>query len=191
VLIVLGKFDDAVAEVKRAVELDPLSVIINADLGNTLFSAHRYDEAIEQLRKTVEMEPNFYYARWNLGQALEMKGLIKEARAEYEKAIALDNDPVPLALLGHLYGGLGKTSEALNILERLRAMRKERYVSSYNFVLVHLGLGQTEEALTFLEKAYEERDGYNIAFIKADAFLDPLRGNPRFEKLVQKIFGGG
>jgi tetratricopeptide (TPR) repeat protein len=174
---------------KRAVELDPLSIIINADLGNTLSTVRRYDEAIEQLRKTVEMEPNFYYARWNLGQALAMKGLIKEAEAEYEKAIALDNDPVPLALLGHLYAGLGKQAEALNILERLRNMLKERYVSSYNFALIYVGLGQKEQALSFLEKAYEERDGYNIAFIKADPYLDPLRGDPRFEALVQKIFG--
>ena len=188
VLFVLGKSDDAVAEVKRAVELDPLSIIINADLGNTLFSTGRYDEAIQQLRKTLEMEPNFYYARWNLGQVLEMKGLMKEAEAEYEKAIALDNDPVPLALLGHLYARTGKKVEALNILERLRTMVKERYVSSYNLALVHLGLGQTDEALSFLEKAYEERDGYNVAFIKSDPFLDPLRGNPRFEALVQKIF---
>jgi len=189
-LLVLGRSDDAVAEAKRALDLDPLSIIINADLGNTLFSAHRYDEAIEQLRKTVEMEPDFYYAHWNLGQALEMKGLIKEAQAEYEKAISLDDDPVPLALLGHLHARLGKRNEALTILERLRAMQKERYVSSYNFALIHLGLGQKEEALSFLEKAYEERDGYNIAFIRADPFLDPLRGHPRFEALVQKIFGG-
>jgi adenylate cyclase len=102
----------------------------------------------------------------------------------------LDDDPVPLALLGHLHARLGKRNEALNILERLRAMQKERYVSSYNFALIHLGLGQKEEALSFLEKAYEERDGYNIAFIRADPFLDPLRGHPRFEALVQKIFGG-
>jgi TolB-like protein/Flp pilus assembly protein TadD len=189
-LIVVGKFDDAVAEMKRAVELDPLSIIINADLGNTLFSAGRYDEAIEQLRKTVAMEPNFYYARWNLGQVLAVKGLIKEAEAEYEKAIALDNDPVPLALLGHLYARAGKKVEALNILERLRAMLRERYVSSYNLALVYVGLGQTEEALSSLEKAYEERDGYNIAFIKTDPYLDPLRSHPRFEALVQKIFGG-
>jgi len=119
-----------------------------------------------------------------------MKGLIKEAQAEYEKAISLDDDPVPLALLGHLHARLGKRNEALTILERLRAMQKERYVSSYNFALIHLGLGQKEEALSFLEKAYEERDGYNIAFIRADPFLDPLRGHPRFEALVQKIFGG-
>src|SRR5262245_30222130 len=143
-LIVLGKFDDAVAEMKRAVELDPLSIIINADLGNTLCTVHRYDEAIEQLRKTVEMEPNFYYAHWNLGQALAMKGLIEEAKAEYEKAIAMDNDPVPLALLGHLYAGLGKQADALDILERLRNMLKERYVSSYNFAPVYIGLRRTE-----------------------------------------------
>src|SRR5262245_14624044 len=188
-LLVLGKFDDAVLEVRRAVELDPLSVIIHADLGNTLFSTRRYDEAIQELRKTVEMEPDFYYARWNLGQALEMKGLIREAEAEYEKAIALDSDPVPLALLGHLYARAGKKVEALNILEQLRAMLKERYVSSYNFALVYVGLGQKEEALNFLEKAYKERDGYNVAFIKADPFLDPLRGDPRFAALVQDILG--
>ena len=98
-----GQFDEAIAEMKRALELDPLSVIINADLGNVLFHARRYDEAIEQLRKTLEMEPNFYYARWNLGQALEMKGLVKEAIAEYEKTMALDDDPLSFALLGHLY----------------------------------------------------------------------------------------
>jgi len=144
---------------KRAVELDPLSIIINADLGNTLFSTRRYDEAIEQLRKTAEMEPSFYYARWNLGQALEMKGLIKEAQAQYEKAIAMDDDPVPLALLGHLYATVGKRDEALNVLERLGARQKKSYVSPYNFALVHLGLNQKEEALSFLEKAYEERDG--------------------------------
>jgi tetratricopeptide (TPR) repeat protein len=85
-LLVLGRSDDAVAEAKRALELDPLSIIINADLGNTLFSAHRYDEAIEQLRKTVEMEPDFYYAHWNLGQALEMKGLIKEAHGRIRES---------------------------------------------------------------------------------------------------------
>ena len=187
-LLVVGKLDEGVAELKRAVELDPLSIIINADFGNTLFSAHRYDEAIEQLRKTVALEPNFYYARWNLGQALEMKGLLKEAEAEYEKAIALDDDPVPLALLGHLYGKVGKRNEALNILERLNSKSKDRYVSSYNYALVHLGLGEKEETLNYLEQAYEERDGYNIAFIKADPFLDPLRGDRRFETLVQKIF---
>ena len=187
-LLGLGQFDDAIAEMKRALELDPLSVIINADLGSVFFHARRYDEAIEQLRKTLEMEPGFYYARWNLGQALEMKGLVAEAIAEYEKAIALNDDPVPLGLLGHLYARIGKKDKALEILQRLHEMSKQSYVSPYNFALIHLGLGQKDETMRFLEKTFEERDGYSIAFIKNDPILDPLRGDPRFEALVAKVF---
>jgi tetratricopeptide (TPR) repeat protein len=90
----LGQFDDAIAEMKRALELDPLSVIINADLGSVLCTARRFDAAMEQLRKTIEMDPRFYYAHWNLGVALEVKGLVEQASTEYEKAIALDDDPL-------------------------------------------------------------------------------------------------
>lgn len=187
-LLILGQFDDAIAEMKRALELDPLSVIINADLGSVFFHARRYDEAIEQLRKTLEMEPGFYYARWNLGQALEVKGLVREAIAEYEKAIALNDDPVPLGLLGHLYARIGEKDKALEILQQLHEMSKQSYVSPYNFALIHLGLGQKDETMRFLEKTFEERDGYSIAFIKNDPMLDPLRGDPRFDALVARVF---
>jgi TolB-like protein/Tfp pilus assembly protein PilF len=184
----VGRFDEAIAEMKHALELDPLSVIINADVGTVLCSARRYDEAIEQLRKTLEMDPGFYYARWNLGQALEMKGLTEEAMAEYEKAVALNDDPLPLALLGRLYAKIGRRDEALKILERLRQTSAQRYVSPYNFAVIYMGLGQKGEAIHLLEKAYDDRDGYDIAFIKTDPFLDPLRGEPQFQALVQKVF---
>jgi tetratricopeptide (TPR) repeat protein len=184
----LGRFDEAIVEIKHALELDPLSVIINADVGTVLCTARRYDEAIEQLRKTLEMDPGFYYARWNLGQALEMKGLTEEAMAEYEKAVALNDDPLPLALLGRLYAKIGRRDEALKILERLRQTSAQRYVSPYNFAVIYMGLGQKGEAIHLLEKAYDDRDGYDIAFIKTDPFLDPLRGEPQFKALVQKVF---
>jgi TolB-like protein/Tfp pilus assembly protein PilF len=187
-LATLGQFDDAIAEMKRALELDPLSVIINADLGNVFFHARRYDDAIEQLRKTLEMEPGFYYARWNLGQALEVKGLVKEAIAEYEKASALNGDPLSLALLGHLYAKIGRKEEAMNILQRLRESSKQNYVSPYYFGLIHLGLGQKDETMRFLEETFDERDGYNLGYIKSDPLLDPLRGDSRFEALVAKVF---
>src|SRR4030095_10342159 len=103
VLTPQGRFDEATAEIQRALQLDPLSVIINADFGIILFSARRYDEAIEQLNTTLEMDPRFYYARWALGETLEMKGHTNEAIVEYEKAIALNDDPLPSALLAHLY----------------------------------------------------------------------------------------
>jgi TolB-like protein/Flp pilus assembly protein TadD len=184
----VGRFGEAITEIKRALELDPLSIIINADVGGVLFNARRYDEAIQQLRKTVEMDPGFYYARWGLGQALEMKGMISEAMAQYQKAAALNDDPLPLALLGHLYGKMGRRVEAEKILQQLRQLSKQRYVSPYNLALIQLGLGQKTEALNSLEQTYRDRDGYNIAYVKADPFLDPLRGDPRFEALVQKIF---
>jgi TolB-like protein/Flp pilus assembly protein TadD len=191
-LVPLGQFDKAIAEARRALELDPLSLVINADLGTTLTSARRYDEAIEQLRKTVEMDPGFYYAHWTLGDALELKGRNDEAIAEYKKAIALNDDPLPPALLGHLYAKIGRKNEALAILKQLREMRessKQRYVSPFNLALIHIGLGQKGEAIQLLEETYEERDGYNIAFLKIEPLLDPLRGDPLFEALVQKVFG--
>jgi TolB-like protein/Tfp pilus assembly protein PilF len=184
----LGQFEDAIAEMKRALELDPLSVIINADLGSVLCSARRYDAAIEQLRKTVEMDPRFYYAHWNLGVALEVKGLVDQAAVEYEEAIALDDDPLSSGLLAHLYAKIGQKDKALQIQERLREVSKQRYVSPYIFAMIHLGLGEKDQAIDFLEKTYQDRDGYNIAYIKVDPFFDPLRGDPRFEAFVQKIF---
>lgn len=81
-----GDFDRAIAEGNRAVQLDPLSLIINADLGQDFMLARRYDEAIDQLRKTLAMDPRFYYARWTLGEVLQMKGQLLEAIAEYGKA---------------------------------------------------------------------------------------------------------
>src|SRR5438874_818597 len=188
VLAPLSQFEDAIAQLKRALQLDPLSMIINADVGTVLTNARRYDEAIEQLRKTLEMDPSFYYAHYNLGEALEMKGLTEDAVAEYQKATALNDDPVPQALLGHLYAKLGRKDEARRILQRLRDSPKERYVTPYLFAMIHLGLGEKDRAIDFLEKTYEDRDGYSIAFIKVDPFLDPLHGDPRFEALVQKVF---
>jgi tetratricopeptide (TPR) repeat protein len=134
------------------------------------------------------MDPDFYYAHWNLAQALELKGRTEEAIAEYEKAIALNDDPLPLALLGRLYGRIGRKEEALKILNRLRDMAKERYVSKYDFAVIQMGLGQKDEAIRLLEEAYEDHNGYDIAFIKTDRLLSPLHNEPRFQALVQKVF---
>ena len=186
-----GRFDDAIAECKRAVELDPLSLINNADLGNTYFSARRYDEAIEQLRKTLEMDSGFYYAHWVLGLVFEAKGALDAAIEEYHKARALNDDPQVLALLGHAYASSGNKMEGEEILNQLKELSKQRYVSAYSLAIVYLGLGNKGEALRWLEKSYQDRAGYDIATIRVDPFLDPLRGDPRFEALVEKIVPRG
>ena len=186
-LIRSGRFDEAIVEGKRAVELDPLSLINNADLGNDYFLARRYDEAIEQVRKTLEMDPGFYSAYIALGQALEMKGARDAAIEDYQKARALNDDPSILALLGHAYASSGNKTEAVKILEQLQELSKQRYVSAYSLAIVYLGLGDKEEALRWLEKSYEDRAGTDIGSIKIDPFLDLLRGDPRFEALVEKV----
>jgi len=184
---VVGDFDTAIAELKRAQQLDPLSLIINADLGVTFFLARRYDEAITQLRKTIEMEPHFYYAHWNLGQALELKGQLMEALAEYKKAAELNEDPLIVALVARAYAKLGQRDEALKRLEELQQAATRRYVPNYAFALVYAALGDKAKAMDWLEHAYRDHVGPELVLIKVDPMLDPLRGDARFEALAEKI----
>ena len=186
-LTALGRFDEAIAEVKRAIALDPLSLVINADLGNSYYRARRYDEAIKQLRKTVDLDPGFYYAHWNLGSALAANGDLAGAIEEYEKARSLNDDPSMLGLLGNAYAAGGKKAEAIKIHDELEAISKQRYVSDYSFAIVNLGLGHRDEALRRLQSSYQDRAGDSLRFIRVDPLLDPLRLDPRFEALAEKI----
>jgi len=190
-LSALGQSENEIAEMKRALELDPLSLIINSNLGAAYIHARRFDEAIAQLRKTVELDGGFYFARYNLGLALELKGSISEAVAEYQRAIALNDDPLPLALLGQLYARIGRSDEARQILEQLRERRRQRYVQAYCLAVVNLGLGDHNEAINWLEEGYRERDGFGMGTIRIDPLLDSLRGDPRFEALAEKVVPHG
>ena len=183
----LGKFDEAFAEMNRAVELDPLSLVINTDLGYLYIVAGRYDVAINQLHRTLEIDPNFYYAHGNLGEALEFKGEREAALAEYNKMRGLNDDPFGLAEIAHVNAALGHKTEALRALNQLTEVAKQRYVEAYAFSLVYAALGEKDEALRWLEKSYEDRAGADLAFIRYDPFLAPLRGEPRFETLADKI----
>ena len=186
-LAAMGQTEREVAEMKRALELDPLSLIINANLGFAYIHARRFDEAIAQLRKTVEMDGEFYYARFTLAEALELNGAIPEATADYQKTISISDDPVPLGMLGRLYALHGKRDEAQQILQQLRQRREQRYTAAYSLALVCIGLGDHNQALDWLETGYRERDGVNIGQIRIDPLLDPLHGEPRFEALAEKI----
>jgi TolB-like protein/Flp pilus assembly protein TadD len=183
----VGQTEREIAELKRAVELDPLSLVINSNLGVAYIHAGRLDEAIAQLGKTVELDGTFYYARYNLAQALELKGLIPEATAEYQKTMSMTEDPVPLGMLGRLYASHGQKDEALKILQRLRQNREQRYTAAYSLALIYVGLGDRNEALNWLEQGYREHDGFNIGPIRIDPLLAPLHGDPRFEALAEKI----
>jgi len=187
VLGALGESDHEVAEMRRARDLDPLSLVINTNLGAALLRAHRFDEAIAQLRKTVALDNRFGYGRQTLGMALELKGQIPEAIAEYQAAIALDPSPTYLSLLGHVFGTIGRKDEATKLLGQIQDIGKSRYVDPYYLAIAYLGLGEREAALIALEKSFEERNGNTLEYIRTDPFLNPLRGDPRFETLAEKI----
>jgi TolB-like protein/Tfp pilus assembly protein PilF len=188
VFAALGDSQGEIAEMKRALELDPLSLVINTNLGVAFLHAGRLDEAISQFRKTLEMDGSFYFARWSLGVALEYKGEFPQAMAEYRKAISLGgDDPAALALSGHLEGKLGQKDEATKVLRQLQEMSKSHYVDPYYFAIVYLGLGDREQAISALEKSYDEGNGNNLEYIRIEPFLDPLRNDPRFQALAEKI----
>jgi len=188
-LMAIGQSDRAIVEGKRAIELDPLSLICNADLAWVYFNARRYDETEAQARKTLEMDPRFYVAHYYLGEALQFKGKLTDATAEYQKSFESNNDPFSLAMLGQACARQGKTDEAQKILARLREQAKSQYISPYAFAVVLTALGDKARAIDELEHNYDDT-GFYISLIKVDPLFDDLRGDPRFEALVQKIAGG-
>jgi tetratricopeptide (TPR) repeat protein len=186
-LVALGRFNEAISENKRAVELDPLSLIINADLGSTFMLARQYDQAIAQLQRTLTLDNKFGYTHWNLGQALYLKGDTAAAIAEYQKARTLDDDPQILALLGRAYADTGQKDQALELVRELEARATQQFVRGYLLALVYIGLGDKTKAIDYLEREYQNHDNIDTAWIRADPMLDPLRGDPRFEALAEKI----
>ena len=189
-LLALGQFDRAIAEVKRAVEIDPVSPIGHTDLATVYMAARRYDEAIAQLRNILQLDPDFYWAHRQLGLALELKGTPAEAIGEYQRASALNDDPRVLAFVAHAKASMGRKTEAREILAQLATAMKTRYVSGYSFAVIYLALGEKDQALDWLEKDAREQTGFEINFIKVDPYLDSLRGDPRFEALAAKVLSG-
>ena len=186
-LATTGDHVSELAEMKRAAELDPLSLVINTNLGNAYLHNNRLDEAIAQFPKAIEMDPSFYFAQWSYGQALLLQGKIPEAISQFENATSMTDDPIPLAMLGLGYGVSGRRDDAQKILAKLRESRAQRFTPAYSLALVCVGLGDQEQAINWLEESYREHDGNNIAAIRIDPSLAPLHGNPRFEALAEKI----
>jgi len=186
-LATLGRSDEGLAEANRALELDPLSIMINFNVAVPHYYGRRFDQAIEQYRKTIDMDPNFPIPHWALGRAYTAKGIYREAIAELEKYSALTGGSSrALAALGNAHARSGDHREALRVLEELNAISKQRYVPSHHFAWVYIGLGDKDQAFAWLEKAYEERSSY-LTWLKVDPVFDPLRSDPRFADLMRRV----
>jgi eukaryotic-like serine/threonine-protein kinase len=186
-LMARGRTRESIVEAKRAVELDPLSLAANMNLGWQYHWARQYDLAVEQLRKTLEMEPNFEQGRWGLGLAYEGKGLFEEAAKEFQKAVALSGGAaVYLASLGHAYAIGGRKADATRIRDELEERSKLSYVPPYWMATLCTGLGEKDQAFRWLDKAYEERSG-GLSWLGIDPRLDSLRSDARLAALSQRV----
>jgi len=181
----MGQQERALAEVKLAQELDPLSLIINLNVAWILYLARQYDQGIEQLGKTLELDQSFAAAHDTLGVCYVQKGMYEQGIAELRKAISLSGgDPNIKGELGNAYAVAGKRKQALEILGELTALWKQSYFSPYYIASIYAGLGDKDHAFAWLEKAYKEQDTW-ISFVNVDPAFDPLHSDPRFQDLVR------
>ncbi len=186
-LSAVGRHREAEQETRRVQELDPTSLILNAHFGFIYFCAHRYDDVITLSQKTLDLDPNFFAARRYLGLAYTQKKMYDKAINEYQKALqASGNSALIKAELAQALASGGKRQEAETILEELKQLSSQRYISPYNIALIYVALGEKEQAFEWLEKAFEMRADF-LVYIKVDPRLDALHTDARFDNLVRRI----
>jgi tetratricopeptide (TPR) repeat protein len=184
-LIMTGRTAEAIVEIKKAESIDPLSLIISADVADAMCVAHLYDEAIRQSQKTLALDPNFAVGHYELGQALAQMHRHDEAIAEFQKAIQLSGNSAAFeSNLAYVYGISGRTADAMDIVEDLRTRPGRDPSTDADIALIYMGLGDHDQAMIWLNKAYEFR--FKASILRRPAF-DPLRSDARFKSLVRRI----
>ena len=182
-----GRTQQALAETRRARELDPISPIANATLAWHLYLAGHSDEALAQAQKTLELDPNFALGHSNLGLAYLQKKMYPEAMAQFEKAAELDPQaPMYPALIGATHAAAGRKEQARKILEELKARKGARSVPPYFLAWVAASVGDNDKAIKWLETAFRQRASLMVA-VRADPFFEPLHSHPRFQDLLRRM----
>jgi len=181
----LGRPKDALVEMRRAESLDPLSLIINADLAEFLLLTHSYDESVKQSRKIIEMDSTFAIGHKQLGDAYLLKQMDKEAVAELQEAVRLSGgSPICVADLARAYVASGKMNEAVKLLSDLKKSSNVGLANAPQIAMIYASMGDNDQAMHWLERAYGER--FNPSILLRSGF-DPLRSDPRFEELLRRI----
>jgi TolB-like protein/cytochrome c-type biogenesis protein CcmH/NrfG len=181
----VGGADQAVREIRRAQQLDPLSVNLNTSAGWVFNYTRQYDQAIEECRKALELDPDYVSAHDCLGEGYLAKGMFEQAVAEFRRA-ASGGEPVRIVGLARAYGTMGKKNEARKVLDELTKASRQSYFPPYLFGAIHVALGENELGLDWLEEAYTHRDPYMV-HLKRDATFDSLRSDPRFKDILRRM----
>jgi len=183
----LGRFDEALAEMRIALELDPFSMAVNTGLGHVLYLSRDFDAAIDQYARALKIDPTFGPAHLWFGRPYLQKGMYDRAIAEIQQAVdSSGGSTISLAVLAHALASAGRESEARKILDDLLERSRTRYLPSYWIALVFTGLGDIGQAMTWLERAYEERSSW-LVWIQVEPRFDRLRSDPRFASLVRRM----
>jgi tetratricopeptide (TPR) repeat protein len=184
-LSLLAQHRDAIAEMRKAESLDPLSLIIKSDLAELLLIAHFYDASIQQSRRTIDMDVTFSMAHNQLGQAYLQQQQYEEAIAELQKAIQLsEGNPTSTANLARAYAASGRRNEAVQLLNELKRRSSPGYSNAPEIAVIYTALGYRDQAMTWLEQGYEER--FNPGVLLRPGF-DPIRSDQRFQALVHRV----
>jgi TolB-like protein/Tfp pilus assembly protein PilF len=185
-LSMLGQHAEALREKKKALAMDPLSVVIRTDLARMYYFSRDYDRSLEQYRTALDMDPNFGSAHLWLAQVFEQKGLYEQAISSLKSGMHLSSDSTySLAKLGHGYAMAGRCDEAHAVLNQLNALSSQKYVSPYDIALVHVALQENDEAFTWLQRAFEQRSLW-LGYLNVEPQLDPLRSDQRFQALLRR-----
>jgi eukaryotic-like serine/threonine-protein kinase len=186
-LMTMGRHAEALTRMKSSQELDPLSLIISVAIGWAFYMARRYDDAIEQLRRTIELDPNYPVTYWILGLLLRKMGSYELAIVEGEKGVKLSGgSSLMRAALAQTLATAGRKKKAIQILDDLMKLTKQKYVSPYFFAGIQIGLGENDRAIEYLEKSYEDQSHWLI-YLHIDPSMDSLRSNPRFQDLLKRV----
>ncbi len=187
-LLPLGRLEEAMTEMRRALELDPLDPFYNALLGYLFYVTRQVEPAAAQLQHAVELDPTFFFSYWMLSVVLVVMGRFDEAVAAAEKANELSGgDAMTRGVLGCVYGLAGRTAEARRLMEELTARRRLTYVSAFPLTMAHFGLGGLDESLEWTARGIEERDPGLVTTIKTARHYDPLRSHPAYQALLRKM----
>jgi eukaryotic-like serine/threonine-protein kinase len=185
-LMATGRTDEALAELGRAEELDPLSLIVPTDRGRALFFARRYVPALAECQRSLDAERAYAPALITRGMVLEELGRYPEALVGYRQVAALTGDPQHATMIARALALSGDRPAAERLLAEIEAQARERYVSPYSLALVHASLGHADEAFRQLDRALEERSSW-MAFAAVNPRLDSLRGDPRFGEVRRRV----
>ena len=188
-LVVFGRNQEAMVEMDRAQQLDPLSPIMNSEKGMMLFRlTGRDDLALEQLQKALEIDPTFPHLHWHLGTVYLWTGKLQQAGMEFQKAEALaPSFTVYKGGVGHVYARQNRTREARRILEELGELSKTRYVSWVDRASIYTALGEKDQAFAALEKAYQRHDPRLIVWLNNRPEFEGLRSDPRMKDLIRRV----